>query len=76
MIINGKRCIGGGCIFLAAEVAMAVLTAALPAAADPPTPISVLFVAGGYYVQETQIEQHLLATGAFTVTRMRAGRCF
>jgi hypothetical protein len=36
----------------------------------------VLFVAGGYYVQETQIEQHLLATGAFTVTRMRAGRCF
>jgi hypothetical protein len=31
----------------------------------------VLFVAGGYYVQETQIEQHLLATGAFTVTRIK-----
>jgi hypothetical protein len=63
-------------IVLALAVALAALISARPAAADPPTALSVLFVAGGYYVQETQIEQHLLATGAFTVTRMRAGRCF
>ena len=31
----------------------------------------MLFVANGWYVQENQIEQHLLDTGAFTVTRIK-----
>jgi hypothetical protein len=66
--MNGRRSIGGGCIFLAA---LGFLSAARPAVADPPTPVPVLLVANGYYVQETQIEQHLLATGAFSVTRIK-----
>jgi hypothetical protein len=57
-----------GGISLAAVVALAALTSARPAAADPPTPVSVLFVANGYYQQETIIRNHLLSSGAYTVT--------
>ena len=47
--------------------AAALLLPATASALDPPEPQSVLFVANGYYQQETIIRNHLLSSGAYTV---------
>jgi hypothetical protein len=53
---------------IAIAFAAALLLPATASALDPPEPRSVLFVANGYYPQETIIRNHLLSNGAYTVT--------
>jgi hypothetical protein len=53
---------------IALAFAAALLLPATASALDPPEPQSVLFVSNGYYQQETIIRNHLLSSGAYTVT--------
>ncbi|MFO8070265.1 MAG: hypothetical protein R6V85_00200, partial [Polyangia bacterium] len=60
-VSKGGRCRLGAPAALAA--AMVLLLPRLGLAVDPPDPLSVLFVAGGWYQQEDEIETHLLDLG-------------
>jgi hypothetical protein len=55
---------------IAIVVAAALLLPATASALDPPEPLNVLFVANGYYIQETHIEDHFLDLG-YAVTRRK-----
>jgi hypothetical protein len=55
---------------IALAVVVVVLLPATASALDPPAPLSVLFVANGYYIQETHIEDHFLDLG-YAVTRRK-----
>jgi hypothetical protein len=55
---------------IAIVVAAALLLPATASALDPPEPLNVLFMANGYYLQETHIEDHFLNLG-YAVTKRK-----
>jgi hypothetical protein len=65
-VVPKARCVRAVAVF----ILLGALVAPLAAAADPPTPLNVLFVANGWCSQEDDIENHFLDLG-YNVTRIK-----
>ncbi|MCK9460977.1 MAG: hypothetical protein M0R80_15180 [Proteobacteria bacterium] len=65
-VVPKARCVRAIAVF----VLLGALVTPLAAAADPPTPLNVLFVANGWCSQEDDIENHFLDLG-YNVTRIK-----